>query len=1018
MIIPRHYENLKIMHENTMPYRAYYIPASKCMDDLVTNRTASDRMQMLNGDWKFKYYESIYDLQENFFEADYAIADFDTIPVPSVWQNLGYDSQQYTNVRYPIPIDPPFVPQENPCGAYVCEFSYEKDESAPRAYLNFEGVDSCFYVWMNGEYVGYSQVSHATSEFDVTDKIKNGNNRLAVLVLKWCDGSYLEDQDKFRMSGIFRDVYLLKRPTEMLFDYFTTTAIKGDHATVEVKANFLEVDTEVNITVYDADNTQVATGKLEKNDCGNGYSHKAVMEWDNPVLWSAEKPYLYKIVLASAQEVITDYVGVREIHIENNVIFINGNPIKFRGVNRHDSDPVTGFVIGIEQIQKDLCLMKQHNFNAIRSSHYPNAPYFYQLCDRYGFYLIDEADNESHGAQCQYLSDPCWENSNKRWNERIADNPEFILATVDRTKLCVHRDKNRPCVVIWSMGNEGAYGCTFEEALKWTKEFDSTRLTQYESACYRSDKRKYDYSNLDIYSNMYPSMEAIQNYVNSNPDKPYLLVEYCHAMGNGPGDFEDYFEVIYKNDIICGGFVWEWCDHAIYKGQAENGKKMYYYGGDHEEEIHDGNFCVDGLVYPDRTPHTGLLEYKNVHRPARVVSFQQTSGEVILHNYMDFVDLRDYLYITYEITCDGAVVEEGQRNIDGTIAPHTDGAINIQTKVPEKGKAYLKITYHLKEATELLPEGHILGFDEVLLQNADGRNQTAVAMLEEKTVDAVTMQVSESDRYITVKTDSFEYVFNRLTGLFEKINVEECQMLTKPMEINIWRAPTDNDRQLKMEWMNAHYDHSYTRAYETSYEVKDKQVVIHSTMSVAAVTLQKVLAIDAVWEISNGGEICVKMAVKKDMEFPELPRFGLRLFLRKDLDEVTFYGMGPIESYVDKCRASSHGLYTAKVEELHEDYIRPQENGSHTDCNFVIVKNAKKSFAAVAEKAFSFNASHYSQEQLTQKNHNYELVSEDSTILCLDYALNGIGSNSCGPALLDKYKFNKEEFVFEMKLIP
>lgn len=296
-------------------------------------------------------------------------------------------------------------------------------------------------------------------------------------------------------------------------------------------------------------------------------------------------------------------------------------PVKFKGVNRHDSDPVTGFAISLDQMKKDLQMMKQHNFNAVRSSHYPNAPYFYQLCDQYGFYVIAEADNENHGTQSQYLKDSSWENVSKRWNERISDKPEFIPATLDRTMLCVQREKNRPSIVIWSMGNECGYGCTFEEALKWTKSFDPTRLTCYESSFYRNDRRKYDYSNIDIFSRMYPSLEEIQEYMEKKPDKPFLLIEYCHAMGNGPGDLEDYFRMICQYPILCGGFVWEWCDHGIYQGKAENGKEKYLYGGDFQEEVHDGNFCMDGLVFPDRTPHTGLLEYQNVYRPARIVSY-------------------------------------------------------------------------------------------------------------------------------------------------------------------------------------------------------------------------------------------------------------------------------------------------------------------------------------------------------------------------------------------------------------
>lgn len=618
MIIPKHYENLNMLHENTMPYRSYYVPASACMGALVHDREKSDRIEFLNGNWKFRFYESIYDLQEKFYEESYDTNGFGEIPVPGIWQNFGYDEHQYTNVRYPIPLDPPYVPQDNPCGAYVHEFEYEKDEHAPKAYLNFEGVDSCFYVWLNGCYVGYSQVSHCTSEFDVTDYIRSGKNTLAVLVLKWCDGTYLEDQDKFRMTGIFRDVYLLKRPEAVLYDYFTTTKLLGSTADVEICAKFLGSAAEtVNIRIQDMDGNTVAAGGFKETAEGE-YSHKAVFTIMEPKLWNPETPYLYQVVFETEGEVITDRIGLREVKRDGSVIYINGVKVKFNGVNRHDSDPVTGAVISIEQADLDLKMMKANNFNAVRSSHYPNAPYFYQLCDEYGLFVIAEADNESHGTQSQYLKNQEWDNVVEHWNKRISNNPDFIPATMDRTKLCVYREKNRPCIVMWSMGNECGYGCTFEEALKWTKEFDPTRLTTYESAFYQSSDREYDYSNIDVVGRMYPAFSEIEEYMEKDPEKPSLLVEYCHAMGNGPGDLEDYFQFIQKYDALCGGFVWEWCDHAIYKGKAENGKGIYYYGGDHGEEIHDGNFCMDGLVYPDRKPHVGLKEYKNIYRPARV----------------------------------------------------------------------------------------------------------------------------------------------------------------------------------------------------------------------------------------------------------------------------------------------------------------------------------------------------------------------------------------------------------------
>ena len=1018
MIIPKHYENLQILHENTMPNRAYYIPASHRMDTLVEKREDSDRFVLLNGNWKFRYYDSILDLKDRFYEPGYDTSDFGEIPVPGMWQMYGYDFHQYTNTRYPFPANPPYVPKENPCGAYVRSFVYEEDEQAPEVYLNFEGVDSCFYVWLNGVYVGYSQVSHSTSEFRVTDCLKEGENALAVLVLKWCDGSYMEDQDKFRMSGIFRDVYLLKRPAQGIFDYFVETKIQGKDAQVDVRFSYFDEVVPTHIRILDANGCQVAQAEaLPGQNLTRGYRAEASLVIPQVRLWNAEKPYLYTIVYECAGEVITDRLGVREITVKERQVRINGQNIKFHGVNRHDSDPVTGFVISLEQMKQDLRLMKQHNVNAIRTSHYPNDPRFYQLCDQYGFFVIDEADNESHGTSDIFLKDGDWM---KNWNHMIADNPKFTEATVDRTMRLVHRDKNRPCVVIWSMGNECAYGCTFEAALKWTKAFDKGRLTHYESARYTDGSRKFDFSNLDLYSRMYPSLEAIHEYFHAQPDKPFILCEYSHAMGNGPGDLEEYFQAMQKYDGFCGGFVWEWCDHAIYAGESEAGKPMYLYGGDHGEDPHDGNFCMDGLVYPDRTPHTGLREFWNVHRPARIVGYDQEKGEMVLHNFMDFVNLKGYLGIHYEVNCDGEVICDGticQADLPD-VEPHEEAVLPLKVNVPEAGRAYLKVEYLLDREEELLPKGHLLGFDEVRLHTADERNQKALAMLQEVRHLSGDMQVEEDDRYLSIRHPKFTYIFNRLTGMFETMDYGKVHFLEKPMEVNIWRAPTDNDRNIRYKWMEAQYHHAETYAYEVKWEQEGQQVVITADLSVVAKTVQRILDIHAVWCVSGDGRVDTKMFVEKNPQFPELPRFGIRLFLPETMQEVTYYGIGPGESYVDKCRAGSHGEYNGKVSEMHEDYIRPQENGSHADCDYVILEGAGARLAVVGIPRLAFHASVFTQEELTEKAHNYELIPSGHTVLCLDYRQNGIGSNSCGPILGEKYRLDEEKFEFQIALLP
>lgn len=1008
MIVPRYYENLSVLHENTMPARAYYIPSSKRMDNLVEHREESDRMQLLNGTWKFQYFNSIYDIQDSFFEKNYDTENFDEIQVPSVWQMAGYDTHQYTNIRYPFPFDPPYVPQDIPCGAYVHNFEYSRDEKASKAFLNFEGVDSCFYVWINGSYIGYSQVSHMTSEFDVTDVLQDGTNTVAVLVMKWCDGSYLEDQDKFRMSGIFRDVYILKRPKQAISDYHIKTRIEDMLAKVEIEMKFYS-PLNVKISIEDRNGAVVALGSI----AGEG---TAVLEIASPELWNTENPYLYKLILETENEVIVDHIALRKIEIKDQVIYLNGQKIKFRGVNRHDSDPVTGFTISLEQITTDLTLMKQHNFNAIRSSHYPNAPFFYEMCDKYGFMVIDEADIEAHGPCMIYRKEDTDYNRFKRWNEMIADDPAWEEAIVDRVKLMVERDKNRFCIVMWSMGNESAYGCNFEKALEWTKNFDPDRITQYESARYRNYDETYDYSNLDVYSRMYPALSEIQEYLDKDGSKPFLLVEYCHSMGNGPGDFEDYFQMIQDNDKMCGGFVWEWCDHAIAHGTAENGKTIYAYGGDHGEEIHDGNFCMDGLVYPDRTVHTGLLEYKNVYRPARVISYNKESGELVLHNYMDFDDLKDYVKISYELTQDGLVISKGKLP-EVSAAPHSEGKINLKINVPESGKCYLKLIYHLKKELPLLDEDHILGFDEIEVSKEDTKCKLAEKWIPKTVVDSE-LQVNENDTQIHIKGREFAYTIDKRTALFTEMKFAGREYLNHPMELNIWRAPTDNDMYIKSEWKKAHYDKAYTRAYTTEVVQGKHGVKITSHASVVAETVQKILDVTITWKIEAAGKIDADIAVTKDDEFPDLPRFGVRMFLDKKLSAVRYFGMGPQESYCDKHQAASHGLYRADVGDLHEDYIRPQENGSHYDCEYVELNNSRYGIVASAEKAFSFNASYYTQEELEKKTHNYELIESDSVVFCVDYALNGIGSNSCGPVVLEQYRFDDVLFRFQFTLIP
>lgn len=1095
MFIPRYYEDLNNLHVGTMPNHAYFMPASTRMDTTGERRADSDRFDLLNGDWMFRYYSGIYDVDAEvarrhqaglpaFYDRGFIdslgisdeprpdelrAAGYTTIPVPSVWQNHGVDRHQYTNINYPFPLDPPYVPQDNPCGVYLYAFEHRINDAAPRTFLTFEGVDSCFYVWLNGTFVGYSQVSHATSEFDVTGILADGANTLAVLVLKWCDGSYLEDQDKFRMSGIFRDVYLLDRPQRAIRDYAVHTTIDwrgdtagnglpiADRATISVDIDFFDgTAVPVTATLYDEYNEKLASAIAMPTDeadspdparpgtdgdttdyDGCEFTARATVAFivDRPHLWTAETPYRYTVVYETDGETITDHIGIREVTTDGGVLKVNRQRITLHGVNRHDSDPVTGPTISEAQIMTDLKLMKEHNVNAIRTSHYPNAPHFYDLYDRLGFYVVGEADDESHGATNVVAPDMSEKAMLERWNRLISDNPDFIPATVDRVRRSVERDKNHPSIIMWSMGNECAYGCTFEAALAWTKRFDPSRPTHYESARYVADGKAYDFSNLDVHSRMYPTLESIIQYFSdegpqgdgsngddgANGTKPYVLCEFCHAMGNGPGDLEDYFELIQRYDGLAGGFIWEWCDHAIDRGTSPDGRRIYAYGGDSGEYPHDGNFCMDGLVYPDRTPHTGLKEFKNVYRPARVTAFDQTSGTLTLHNYMDFVDLADYLTMHVELMCDGEPIWMSTPRVP-SIPPHADVQVTVPRltdAIPDDGKATLVIRYALKVAEEMLPAGFDLGFDEVPVTTANPRNQV-VATAINATGKANDLQPKVTDRgaFIVIENEHFRYVFDRRTGLFDTMTVGNHTLIDQPMTIDVWRAPTDNDQYVKHQWFTARYDHAYTRTYEVSTSADGGVVRIAATMGLVAPVVQRIATMKAIWTIASDGSVDLRMTVNRDARMPFLPRFGLRLMCPKSMNRVSYCGLGPLESYIDKRRASWHGVFSGTPTTLFEPYIKPQENGNHHDCDWARVSGDDMTLGIYATQPFDFQALPYTAEEMTVKAHNHELEESTSTVVCVDYMQSGIGSNSCGPELGKQYRLDAESFEFNVLLRP
>ena len=980
MKLEKLHENPEILHVGTEPERSYYIPL---------DREGDEQKVLLSGDWLFNYYKSVEDIEGDFSSPGFNHKNFKTIPVPGCWQVYGYDYNQYTNANYPFPNDPPYIPDENPCGAYVTTFCINEELVNKRLFLNFEGVDSCFYVWINGAFVGYSEVSHSTSEFEITRFVNPGLNELKVLVFKWCTGSYLEDQDKFRLSGIFRDVYVIARPKEFVRDFMIRTDILEDgSASIDIK---LDTTAKINVGCYLFDSKKKLIGETKV------VRNKAKFIINEPILWSAEKPYLYTVLISTEEERIFQRVGIKRIDINNGVFYFNNVPIKCKGVNRHDSNAYTGYTISREQAIADFKLMKANNVNAIRTSHYPNAPWFTELCDEYGFYVIAEADIEMHGTRRGRGNVP----------RMVCDNEPYREMILDRVKRSVIRDQNRTCVIMWSLGNEAGYGKNFELAGKWVKSYDKAIPVHYESVRWDPKAAK---DITDVYSRMYPSTQEIDDYfADGKVKKPYVLCEFVHAMGNGPGDIEDYYERIYKYDGMIGGFVWEWCDHGIFMGKAANGKDMFYYGGDSGEYPHDGNFCMDGLIYPDRRPHTGLLELRNVTRPVRaeLVDGDITKG-IRIKNMLDFTDLKDAIKLVYEICIDGELREKGEITCP-SIKPRETGVVKWNRQFPKNAENIsVRLIYKQLVKTALVAKGSELGFDQFIIKEAPA----TFAQVSYKGV----VKVEETEKAYILNGEKFKYVFGKKEGMWLALEKDGDELLESPMEYNIFRAPTDNDRNIIREWKRFDYEHICVKV--TGIECKnDKDAVsIKVKLRLAPMSQTVLLQLDSEWTVYPDGTVDCKIDGKKNTECVFLPRFGIKMEMPKAFSKVRYYGYGPFESYIDKHHASYLQCFESSVTALHEDYIKPQENGSHYGCRYVEVSDGTKTVRFDGESPFGFNASYYTIEELKTKKHNYELCEADYLTLCVDYKQSGVGSNSCGPELLPQYRMNDEEFSWKFRM--
>ena len=1012
-----YHKSLEHLHVNCEEPRAYFIPYHSESTAAEGNRSKSHDFISLCGDWDFKYYPSFAEMTE----AELIGCDqFGKITVPRSWQSdlgKGYDTPNYLNVCYPFPIDPPHVPEENPCGLYRREVYIHKEMLKKKIYINFEGVDSCFYLYVNDKFAGYSQVSHMTSEINVTDLLCEGVNTIKVLVLKWCDGTYLEDQDKVRYSGIFREVYLLLRDPVHIVDIYARTSLDDDFANGKINAEIkLCGESKVAYKLVSPSGETVDEGETEIDKLG-----EIEIDVSAPALWCDEDPALYSLRFLCGSEYICLNLGFKRIEVKDSVVYINGKKVKAKGVNRHDSHPILGSATPIDHMLRDLYIMKRHNVNCIRTSHYPNDPRFLELCDKLGFYVVDEADLETHG-----MAVPAFEH----WS-RLTDNEEWTHAYVDRAARMLERDKNHPCIIMWSVGNESCVGRNYEAMAEYYHRRMPGCLVHYEDASRRhamiymdelegkvddeTAREKLECASLDVESRMYPSISEVKKlYFEKNIfPKPLFLCEYSHAMGNGPGDLKADWDLIYTHDKFFGGCVWEFTDHASADGDNRYDDPHYLYGGDYNEEVHDGNFCVDGLVYPDRRPHTGFMEYKNIIKPF-YIEFDRESGTVSVTSRRYFVALDDY-DINWRIERNGAIVSQGSFGA-AKIAPQDTATYKLDADISElDGNCYLMVSLAQNCDTPWEKRGYEIGFDQFVLcedkpceRVLDSMNPYAVISTEQIGNDLI------------VSTAKTVYVLDTVSGLIRSINDNGKEMLSSPISFTIWRTPTDNDREIKAHWFNQRLHEARSRCYSCKViEVTDKTVEVLAEMSIGAAAFIPYIKMTVSYTFFADGGVSVSIDANGDKPM-SLPRFGVQWSMPEGNERLRYFGRGPVESYVDKRHASYEGLFETTVTDHFEHYVRPQENMAHTDTNWVQVSALSGHGLTVArvDDDFSFNCSHYTSHQLTETMHDFELVPMKDTVVNIDYRHAGIGSASCGPELDDKYKLMSDKMILKFRIIP
>ncbi len=1006
--LPDYHKDLKSLHVGCEKPRAYFIPYKNEAEAKGDLRDRSSFFRTLSGSWDFRFYPSVTEIPDDVAVMDMSGAD--KLDVPSNWQNAlgrGYDTPNYTNINYPYPYDPPHIPEVNPAGVYSRRFSLKESELAgKRVLLNFEGVDSCFYLFLNGKFVGYSQVSHMTSEFDATKFLHAGENEIRVVVLKWCDGSYLEDQDMFRASGIFREVYLLLRDERAIEDIFVRCALNEDFTEAVFSA---EIRTSGSLPVRAL--LKAPDGKLlsEASATIDGEGVLRFPPVKSPALWSDEIPSLYTVELFAGEEYIPVETGARRIEVRNKVIYINGKKVKAKGVNRHDSHPILGHATPMEHMLRDLMILKRHNVNMIRTSHYPNDPRFPALCDRFGIYLCDEADLECHG---------CWDINSD--HAPLTTSPDWEAAYLDRAERMLERDKNHPSIIFWSVGNESGAGVNHRKMIEYFKRRDGSRLVHAEDESRRvnnivreieqgrTDHRPIEYYEdyMDVESRMYPSIADIRKYYieDKRIQKPLFLCEYCHAMGNGPGDLSLYWDLIYKHDELFGGCVWEFLDHSVAVGENIYADPHYTYGGDFGDYPHDHCFCVDGLVYPDRKPHTGLLELKQAIKPF-AASYEK--GKLKIKSLRYFSDLSD-LSLCYTVEQNGRV-----------ILSRAIGALNLKPQAsrtfpifdgeePQGGVITLNVSVRQNVETPWAPIGHEVGSAQFILSDSLKNSPKAphgASLSEEKNAYAVRF----GETVVRV---------SKVTGLIESLVTNGRETLAAPVTPTIWRAPTDNDRNVRLKWESEEIDRAEVYCCGVCAEQKDDRAVITAELTLAARSKAPFLRMKVSYTMAEdfGLQIAVHADVRENLTY--LPRFGFAFRLPEGFEDIRYFGYGPYESYQDKRLASRLSFFRTTATENFESYVRPQENSAHDDCRFADIATTSGHGLFFAADRFSLSASHFSPAYLTKFDHRHLLVPERETTVIIDYRNSGIGSNSCGPELEPPYRISEKAIDFAFRVLP